>query len=635
MFSAYIKNMNNQNKLNLTLLGKIVMENISLSVKTKMRSHIIPTLKTASGDSIIYDDEICSAKITAKTEQNAITVFLECYLKESSACMPDSFCDKNSVTVEFSAPQVSVSLSKKLDNDRFTPTFSSFNTVTKKTDTVIAKCDKGYIKYVGFTGDNYKSFLNGFGTHSSVDIEIGNGGYNKICGQILHIEYSADVYSLLNTKSADKNIFSVEDRVIYYAGFKSENEIFADLKKFKQNGIAAKIVIFELYKDKFLIDDIYADQKRFCDGLSAFIKTLKKEYNIEHVGARYPLGLAHRGIEKDSKADRELKPFTFTASGGYIVPICDLQSAYSFYDKINKYLLSQGVSFVTASKIYSLYGCVNNNVSTGQAQKVYLPSFIKSAVDTFSCYMPGAQLPPESASIRPRIINDTYLHTLSDKKPNNTFTLFKFTSKQAAAFFTVSGEELVLGEVPDESLKSLLTDTSRALKCDDKMRVCRRNLFSDPAYDSKALRVFNFANASAVVSAFNVSEKGETVKSDICADDIDFLEGNKFVCRIVNENKFMIVGRDTRIPLSLAKHNAQILIFTPIKDGVAILGNIDKLNSPKSFTYSNSVCRLCDTGRVALYSDVPFNSDIEFVKSGNIYIADAKTKQFKLDFLPL
>ena len=167
------------------------------------------------------------------------------------------------------------------------------------------------------------------------------------------------------------------------------------------------------------------------------------------------------------------------------------------------------------------------------------------------------------------------------------------------------------------------------------MRVCRRNLFSDPAYDSKALRVFNFANASAVVSAFNVSEKGETVKSDICADDIDFLEGNKFVCRIVNENKFMIVGRDTRIPLSLAKHNAQILIFTPIKDGVAILGNIDKLNSPKSFTYSNSVCRLCDTGRVALYSDVPFNSDIEFVKSGNIYIADAKTKQFKLDFLPL
>ena len=632
MFSAYIKNMNNQNKLNLTLLGKTVMENISLSIKTKNRSHIIPTLKTASGDSILYDDHICSAKITAKTEQNSIDVFFECSLKEDVACLPDSFCDEHSATIEFSAPQINVSLSKKLDDDRLIPAFSSFNTVGKKTDTVISKCDKGFIKYVGFTGDNYKSSIEGFGTHSSISINIGNGGHNKICGQILHIEYNADVYSLCKADKNKQGVFSCQDRVIYYSAEQNEDEIYSALEKFKQNSVSVKIVIIELYKNQFTVNDLYADSKRFKKGLSSFIKTLKSQYNIDHVGVRYPLGLCHRGIEKDSPAHKQLRDFTFTTSGGYIVPKCDHKSAYMFYSFINKYLHSEGVSFVTTHKALSLYGCVNNNISIGEAENTYMPCFIKSAIDIFGCYMPSNQLPRESASINPRIINDTYLHTLSEHLPQDCFNLFRFTSKQAAALFTVSGAELILDQIPDSSIKSLLGNDSRVLKCTDKMRVCRRNLFSDPSGDSKALRVYNFANGSAVVSAFNVSQKGETVKSDICADDIDGLEGAKFVCRIVSENKFMVVGRDTRIPISLAKHNAEIIIFTPIINRFAILGNIDKINSPASFSYSNSTCRLCDEGNVAIYCEGAFDSNLDFVKSGNIYVAKTQTKQFNINF---
>ncbi len=157
-----------------------------------------------------------------------------------------------------------------------------------------------------------------------------------------------------------------------------------------------------------------------------------------------------------------------------------------------------------------------------------------------------------------------------------------------AAARAVCGGPVYVSDTPDAHdfglLRKLVLSDGSVLRADRPGRPTLDCLFADVTKDSVPLKVFNFNRDSAVIGVFNCNHqpdgaKRPPVSATVSPADAVGLQGEEFAGFAQRSGKLWRSGRNQREALELAEGGWEIVTYSPVEHGVAVLGLADKFNS--------------------------------------------------------
>ena len=157
-----------------------------------------------------------------------------------------------------------------------------------------------------------------------------------------------------------------------------------------------------------------------------------------------------------------------------------------------------------------------------------------------------------------------------------------------AAGRAVSGGPVYVSDTPDAHdfalLRKLVLSDGTVLRADNIGRPTRDCLFANVTRDPVLLKIFNYNRDSAVIGIFNANyhpAESASIKiaGSVSPSDAPDLKGEAFVAFAHQANRIWRCRHGDREPVKLSEGQWEIVSFSPVDRGVAVLGLADKLNS--------------------------------------------------------
>lgn len=166
----------------------------------------------------------------------------------------------------------------------------------------------------------------------------------------------------------------------------------------------------------------------------------------------------------------------------------------------------------------------------------------------------------------------------------------------------------VIGEEDEEILKKLCTSKGYVPRPIVYGMVSERSMFTDVENERKAINIFNKNLNGGIVASFNCcysAEENIIVESIVSSADINGLEGEKFAVFSFTDKKAIILNEGDEIYKSLAPLEFEIYTFVPVKDGIAVIGMIDKYNPGGWVEFADSKkIFVIDGGRLGIWCKI-------------------------------
>jgi len=191
------------------------------------------------------------------------------------------------------------------------------------------------------------------------------------------------------------------------------------------------------------------------------------------------------------------------------------------------------------------------------------------------------------SAIRNLLVNSLWLQHLM--KPDfNAWTTNLEQSTQLGMMHALSSSINVISDPPGKHdqklLKKVVLPSGRILKSDRPLTLCEECVFQDPLKDPYIYKAFTFKGNKGIIGAFNLSEEQKTLHGTVSPSDVKGLTGKEFVA-FSHHNGFVgVMEKKQKMEITLKPNQSDIITFSPIKEGVALIGCYHFLLPPGPIT---------------------------------------------------
>jgi len=407
----------------------------------------------------------------------------------------------------------------------------------------------------------------------------------------------------------------------------NEKSIIDGVKSFQTGNLQlGSLLIDDGYFDQTdrKLNSFYPDKIKFPNGFRSLNNILKDSLGLKYTGIWHSLNGYWNGLNPMSDIGNEFAQDLFTwkekeVTCDFIKP--DSPDLFRFYQKLHKYFKSEGFSYVKVDNQVITERMSVNNYPIGKLSEDMHVALNKSVFESFDGGIINCMCMTNEAFYNfgktavARCVVDyrevdegrgynlekgaTAAHVLSALYNSLYFSQMvwpdfdMFESYHTYAIFhaiarAISGGPIYVTDKPgkqDFELLSYLADwRGKIYRVDQPALLTEDCLFQ--VQDASLLKAFSFARQAGLLGVWNAADADE-VKGSFSPMDLKGLKGEKFVAyEHVNKQILFLTKNDT-IPLTLKRMKCLYYNIVPINYGVALIGLLNKYNSPKTILSFN------------------------------------------------
>lgn len=427
----------------------------------------------------------------------------------------------------------------------------------------------------------------------------------------------------------------------------TERKILGGLRSFARGGVQPRFVMLDDGWERVsgdLLDSFDPDARKFPRGLGPLIARAKTEYGVRLFGIHHPFQGYWAGVNPKGELG---KRYRLLRNTGNIRPwlgdskqplhLVHPDDIHRFYSDWYSLLRLWGVDMVkvdgqsalelfTAGKLgrvstmsayqRALQGAAGTHflgqvipcMSNGSDVALHLDASNgwRNSRDYFPVKPPDVQ----KAHVRINALNAVW--TAAFALPD--WDMFQ-THREHAAFHAasraISGGPVYVCDKPGKQdfaiLRKLCLSNGRVLRCPQPARPAGDCLFVDWTRDRRLLKIVNRNGSIGVLGLFHCRD-GEEAVADVCrVDDIPGMCGTRFAVYEHTTGALRIVTRRQRMRFELPSMGFELLTVSPVIEGVAPLGLLDKYNGSRAVERTTRLLPghvrtgLVDGGKIGLY----------------------------------
>jgi len=493
-------------------------------------------------------------------------------------------------------------------------------------------------------------------------VAVGSNPYELMSRLMSSIQRSLKTFRLLKDKK-------VPDYVNYlgwctWDAFRQEvceEKLLSGYQSFKDIGIEPEVILiddgWQKLDNERRTTSFVPDPQKFPQGFLALKKKLKQHFALKYFGVWQTLQGYWQGINPDAFSEyatftnfQSLPTFsknkqavrTPLSKEKFKLTGIHPDSAGDYFSDLHKSLKSQGVDFVKIDNQAGLEcffnGLFNNAVATQKYQK----QLQKSVKKTFgngmltcmgSCpeiifnmydsvvfrnsddYFPHRNFAAQQHHIHTNGMNAFWTSTfcLPDYDMFQTHALGAVIHAPARA---ISGGPVYVSDTPYkqkvEFLVPLLDGKGVPLRPDRPALPAEDCLLVDCEHSECLYKLTNKIGKAGVLAVFNCcTNRGHNnvIKGKYSASDIHDLSGIEFIAFNYRYQSVEKVLLNTYIETAIKPYEFEYIVFVPIENSVAIIGDMDKYNSPAIFKTISWIspnildCVMRSGGKAAFYCE--------------------------------
>jgi hypothetical protein len=333
-----------------------------------------------------------------------------------------------------------------------------------------------------------------------------------------------------------------------------------------------------------------ADRECFPMGLSALVHELQRA-GVHHVGVSHALQGCRGGVSA------ELAEFYGLGKESQLG--ADLGKTFQFYHDYYRYLKEQGISFV---KVKHQSDVGRENKASIKNRYYHLQSAIQAASSlhfdaphlnsdcicsdnlfywtTSRLASVADETETESELGAKRVIRNSLVISLWMKylmNPDfNSWSTDLPQSGLLAILHALSGTTNVVSDPPGkynvELLRKCVLPSGRLLKCDFPLTLCRGSIFVNPLQEPMLYKGFSCKGDWGIVALFHLSRRKKPIQGVVCASDVEEMTGERFAVYSHRQGYLGVHGKNQGIPITVKSCEADVVTFSPIEQGVAVIG---------------------------------------------------------------
>ena len=493
-----------------------------------------------------------------------------------------------------------------------------------------------YVCIIPLCGGGMKGWLKGEGEKLSLCLASYDRNFVPREVPLFAIAYGNDPYTVVEgayragiaamTRPRREVRLRTEKRypdVFEYIGWCSWNAYYQNVdaqkllraaRSFKENKFPVRFILIDdgwfAAKNRRLVS-FDSPREKCPGGLANLVADLKRNYGIRWVGIWHTLQGYWEGIEPRSALGRKYAEHLLQGKNGMYIPHPEPKKGFRFWSDWHDHFRCQGIDFVKVDNQSTMREITRDRMPIGRAmsqQQHNLQSSVTAhfqgwmincmAMSAECCYnWISSNVSRSSDDYWPDRRDDPKVHAY-DNSYNSLwfsqltypdFDMFESHHPQGefhAVLRAVSGGPVYFTDTPGKEnwklLRKLVFSDGKILRPDHPCLPTRDVLFVDPMKEGVPLKVFTTAGPAGIVAAFNVNKDGETVVGHVSPPDVHGLRGGRFVIYDHLRKKVHLVEKRGGIPVTLSEFECALYIISPVKDGFAPLGLIDKYISPKA-----------------------------------------------------
>ena len=359
--------------------------------------------------------------------------------------------------------------------------------------------------------------------------------------------------------------------------------------------------------------DFKADPAKFPGGLKATKAELTRICGVPDMGVWHAFLGYWSYIHPDSPVATQLEGKLMPSATGGLVPDPRHGKALAFYEAWYSYLKAEGISFLKVDDQSSVQFAYKNLLPLQDAargleqalQGAAAPRFGNAVINCMAMSWENVSA-LDSCNVS-RSSND-FLPSVPDNGPQhlacnvyNSFWLsgastpdfdmfesYHPEGESHALLRSVSGGPIYFTDKPGREdwglLRKLITADGRLLRADQPALPTRDMLFSDPMEKALPLKAFTKAGpgGAGAVAAFNVFRGHEGIRGSVSSADVEGLAGKDCLLYEHFSGKALLLKAGAALSFELEPGGKQLFLLSPIEDGFAALGLLDKFSSLKA-----------------------------------------------------
>jgi len=538
--------------------------------------------------------------------------------------------------------------------------------VDDKTRCSIGGTKSGEIELIAETGDTTLLVNEFLGLY----MLSGNNPQQMIKKAMTEIQQELKTFKLRSEKS-DPWMADYFGWCTYNAlyGNLSKNTLAYAMENFKQKEIPVRYMIidggWQSNKNKVL-DSFDGDKNKFPEGIASTITMLKNDYGLDKVLMWQTLwgmfqGLDKASFENNSQTVSFLPPKRMNCLIGGSKVINEEEATVgprfypgflgnnivipknftSYYNNYLDYLRLQGADGVKIDAMTWIEAVGNSKGGRVKAMKEMMQG-VQGAVNTHfnnemincsSCsndYLYNAlsaNLTRSSGDFFPDKPETHGFHVFTNAHTSfwmgeivlPDWDMFQSGHKSGAfhaAARAISGGPIytteTIGSENKTVLDKLMTSKGKLPRCKDVGRVCTESLFTNPANNDKAVKIYNTNLVGGIVGAFNCSynpDAAVTVSEEIKATDIENIKGEKFAVYSFSNGELDLKSKKDASSIKLKELDFDLFTYVPVQNGFAPIGVVSKYNPGGMILEFNQLTKdifslkLLEGGKFLAYSE--------------------------------
>ena len=162
-----------------------------------------------------------------------------------------------------------------------------------------------------------------------------------------------------------------------------------------------------------------------------------------------------------------------------------------------------------------------------------------------------------------------------------------------------------LGRSVKEAVMPIVYSDGRVIRLENPALPTRDCLLEDAEHNGKVFKIWNRISDGGVLAAFNLDSEEHAVAGTLSAADIPGLNGERYVIYIYFAKTAAADGFWKRFDVTLRDYDDfRLLLFVPMKDGVAPIGLTEKYMVPVTCKQTGKHrWHVKDGGNFSIYSE--------------------------------
>ena len=437
----------------------------------------------------------------------------------------------------------------------------------------------------------------------------------------------------------------------------SAEKVLDGLASFKAGGVSPRILIldggWQDVKDNLLMS-FGPDAERFPKGLKVLVDRARDDYGVKIFAVWHTLQGYWDGVHLDGPLAKRYEVIcSENAAPNMPEPapkkryLISPKDAGRFFDDYHRFLRDDGVGMVKVDNQASLehfstseapptstmrayqYALQDAELAHFQGESLHCMSNITDAV----YHLRSANVwrssqdffPAEPKTFAEHIFNNALNAVWVQNFALPDWDMFQ-SSHPAGAFHAaaraISGGPIYVSDKPEshdfDVLAKLTISGGRILRCQQPALPALDSIFEDGRSVRRVTKIVNANEVQGLPSPIGIlglfncfysETEAQAVTGEYSAADVPRIAANRFAIYHASNGEVTVAERDQRFPVRLEGLGYDLVTVSPIHEGVALFGLIDKYNGSRALesvrwiTAKELELKLADGGRIGWWSE--------------------------------